>query len=92
MFRGIPTITLDYIAPTYPVSCHSFDSLYDIVVTGTACRPPRQQWLNDLAYTMWNLEDVTNGDLFRFLFRRGPQFFTNTTGFSWTKNYYKHST
>ena len=70
---GIPTISLDYVAPVYRISCHSFDNLRSVVFEGTDCRPPRAQWLYDLAYTMWNTDDVRNGNLFRYLFRAGEQ-------------------
>ena len=73
VFMGIPTISLDYVAPVYRISCHSFDNLRSVVFEGTDCRPPRAQWLYDLAYTMWNTDDVRNGNLFRYLFRAGEQ-------------------
>lgn len=72
-FMGIPTISLDYVAAVYRISCHSFDDLRSVVFEGTACRPPRAQWLYDLAYTMWNKDDVRNGNVFRYLFRAGEQ-------------------
>lgn len=70
--RGIPTITLDYESPSYDVTCHSFQRL-QAILNGTACRPPRSEWLYRLAYTLWTVEDIMNGNLFRFLFRLGPQ-------------------
>ena len=74
IIRGIPTITLDFESPTYSVSCHSFSMLKDIVIEGSACRPPREQWLYNLAYVTWSTHDVENGNLFHHLFRTGhPQ-------------------
>lgn len=68
IFRGIPAVTLDPIAPAYPVSCHDFEQLEDTVVMGTACRPDRTQWLANLGYAMWSVDDIRAGNVHRFLF------------------------
>lgn len=52
VFMGIPVINLDPAGPTWPVSCRDFSSLKEMVVDGTACRPPREQFLANLGYTM----------------------------------------
>jgi hypothetical protein len=31
--------------------------------------PPREQWLNDLAYTQWTLEELKSGEAWKHLFR-----------------------
>ena len=76
IFQGVPAITIDSIAPTYPVSCHDFDSLEAAVVDGTACRPDRTQWLADLGYAIWNIDDIRAGNVHRYLFRLGGDFLT----------------
>ena len=74
IFQGVPAITVDSISPTYSVSCNDFDSLEAAVIDGTACRPDRTQWLANLGYAMWNIDDIRAGNIHRYLFRLGGDF------------------
>ena len=74
VLSGIPSIALDYVSPTHPVSCHDLRDLKAAVVEGTACRPDRTQWLANVGYAMWNVDDIMNGNVYRYLFNEGgPQ-------------------
>ena len=50
------------------MSCHDFRSLKETVIDGTACRPNRTQWLANLGYAIWSLDDIRAGNVHRFLF------------------------
>lgn len=63
---GVPIITLDPLSPAWPVSCHDF-SAFDETISGSACRPSRDQWLANMAYMTWNTDDIASGEAIKFL-------------------------
>ena len=52
IFEGIPVINLDPGGPAWPVSCHDFSNLPELVYNGTTCRPPREQYLAEIAHSL----------------------------------------
>ena len=60
-------ISLDPASPIWAVSCHNFSKLKD-AVEGDGCRPDRDQWVNDLSFSMWTINEIEDGDAFNWLF------------------------
>lgn len=67
---GVPVISLDPMSPAWPVSCHGFGFM-NYILSGQACRPYRSQWLADIAYSMWTVREIEDGEPFRYLFGLG---------------------
>jgi len=55
VFNGIPTITEDPICLAYDVCEHSIKKIE------TPAKPKRNQWLYDMSYAEWSLEEMRQG-------------------------------
>lgn len=59
---GVPVIAVNEGAMAWDVSMHE--------ITGEQYLPVRTQWLNDLAYKQWLLEEIASGEAWEHLKRR----------------------
>jgi len=55
IINGIPVITPDEMCMSYDVSSHSIEDINDPVT------PNRTQWLYNLAYSQWSLDEIRKG-------------------------------
>lgn len=56
--EGIPVVNLHESSFSWPVSFHSLDVLQNKQLN---CNFERTQWLHDLSYTQWTLEEINSG-------------------------------
>ena len=65
VLAGVPTITRDIGSMAWPVSGHHFEYLMDPELLHL----PREEWLNDLSYAQWTLEEMASGATWEHLNR-----------------------
>lgn len=63
LIDGVPVFAFDEGAMCWPVCNKSFSNI------ATPLKPDRTQWLNDLAYSQWTLNEMKEGAAWKHLFR-----------------------
>lgn len=63
VMAGISAFALDHGSMAWPVTEH------DLTMIELQFRPEREQWAADLAYTQWNLDEMSRGWTWAHLFR-----------------------
>ena len=61
---GVPSIVSDCGAMAWDVCSHSLEEIESPVT------PDREQWINDLSYAQWNLEEMRSGETWSHLTRK----------------------
>ena len=64
LIAGVPTMASDIGSMAWPVASKSLEQLLEFNY------PDRMQWLNNLAYTQWTIDEVMDGSAWKHLWRR----------------------
>jgi len=61
VMNGIPVITNDPMSIVYGISSHGIEEI------NNPKTPDISQWLNDTAYSQWNVEEMKSGETWRYI-------------------------
>jgi len=64
VIEGIPIFVFNKMSLVYDLGYHNLDNINQPYIP---IEEERQQVLNNLSYMQWNLKEIENGDVFRFL-------------------------
>eukprot|EP00899_Mesostigma_viride_P006236 jgi/Mesvir1/15613/Mv03220-RA.1 len=62
VIRGTPVVAYDPLSTAWEVTSHDVADMRDLR------RPDRTQWLNDLAYAQWDMDEIISGEAFKLMF------------------------